>query len=165
MDDATLIQQLLAPVLIIPACGLLILSASARLSALLARIRAMHADRLEVFQSNDEENPRAAAVRAVQLEGLEQQTHAMLRRATMQRNALQLLFCSVGLMAISSLMLGVSVLAPGLDIVAGAAFIAGLVLVLIAMVCCVVEMAGALDPIRYEHKRIESLCDGSKDES
>ena len=95
----------------------------------------------------------------MRFEGLEAQTHRMLRRAALQRNALQLLFLAVMAMGASSLLLGLALVAPFAEWVAGAAFVGGLALVIGAMGYCIAEMSGALTPIRYEHERVEQLCE------
>lgn len=158
MTETELIQRLLAPVLIIPACGLLILSTSARFTSLLARVRSQHAERLEVYRAGPAATDRDAQVLRLRLEGLKVQTTRMLWRIRMQRNALLLLFGAVVCMVLTSLLLGVGVLAPVVEYGAGVFFVLGLLLIAMSMALSMIEVADALTPIRYEHDRVEALC-------
>ena len=155
--DASIIQQILAPVVVISACALLCLSTSARLTAILSRIRGFHQERIEAFQIEPGKDERADRVRAMRLEGLEEQTHRLIRRAALIRNALLLLFFAIICMLISSLVLGLSTIVDGVQPAAIVMFVVGVISMLIAMILSLAEIGAALKTVRYEHSRVASL--------
>lgn len=156
---ARALELLIAPVVIIPACGLLVMSISARLNAVIARIRAMHSERIDVHLKADVSDPRWALVRAMRSEGLDHQSRKMIQRCKSMRLALRLLYATIALLALDSLVLGVGVFVPALQIVAVAIFAVGMVMLFIASVVTFREMGLALEAVGFEHDRVITLCD------
>ncbi len=156
--DSGVIQLLVVPAVIIPACGLLVLSTSARLNAIIARVRVMHGERLSAYVE-PATNGHAGQVRAMRLEGIDDQTTRMLCRARLMRITLLMLFCAVICLVISSLLLGVSIFFDGVDAVAVIIFVGGLLCVLVAMVSSIIEISRALEAVGFEHDRVTKLCD------
>ena len=158
--DATLIELLLAPAVLMPACALLAMSTSARLSAILARIRTLHAQRLASYVELDLGDGRAREVHAVRLEGLEVQSHSLLRRAGIVRVSLLLEYASIAALLASSVCLGVALLAPFAEYVAVGFFVVGLILLSSAVVAAMMDVWQAVRWVRYEHDRVGALAGG-----
>ena len=162
--DGAVIQQILAPAAMIPACGLLLLSSSARMNTVLARIRAFHSERLDVWRSEEASGTRHGRVRELRLEGLEHQTHRLLRRAGLLRLTMLQLFVAVAcnVLAVIGLALVYTLSdASGAGVygVAIGVFVVGLLCMLGAMGTSVLEVARILETVRYEHVRVERLCE------
>jgi len=155
--DATLIELLVAPAVLIPACGLLAMSTSARLSAILARIRDLHRLQLDAFLSLDTDEERAVRVRHVRLEGLEVQARWLIRRASLTRASLMLVYVSVAALLFSSASLGVAVGWPPAGYAAVALFVLGLLVLLASVIVAILDVRQALRWVRYEHDRIGSF--------
>jgi len=162
-----IIQQILAPAAMIPACGLLLLSSTARMNTVLARIRAFHAERLDVWRSNAETGTRDDSVRSLRLEGLEHQTHQLLSRAALLRWTMLQLFGAVACNLLSIVGLALLYLTNHQDAFYTASvmvFVTGIVLVLGSMATSALEVKRILETVRYEHARVECLCDASSAE-
>ncbi len=158
--DATLIELLVAPAVLIPACGLLAMSSSARLSAILGRVRDLHKQRLESYLVHDTEDERAMRVRAVRLEGLEVQAHSLIRRAALTRASLMLNYASIVSLLLSSMTLGVAVAWAPAEYAAMGFFVLGLLILLAAVIVAMLDVRRALTWVRYEHDRVAGLGGG-----
>ena len=160
--DPGTIQQLVAPAVMVPACGLLLLSSTARLNTVLARIRAFHNARLDVWREDADPATRAGKVRALRLDGLNLQTRRLLERAALLRATMILLFASLTCDLIAMLLLGARVVAPEGRLFYDASvgvFMLGVVVLLAAMGTSAVEVWRILETVRYEHGRVNALCD------
>ena len=164
LSDTDTFQQIVAPAVLIPACGLLLMSSTARLNTVLARIRSFHAERLEIWQRVPQPGTPAAAVRALRLEGLEFQAHRLLRRAALLRLSMIQLYLAIGSNLVSALGLLVLFVAPEreqaspLAALPGVAFAIGILLLLGATLTGLLEVTKILETVRYEHERVERLC-------
>jgi len=163
-SDPGVIQQLVAPAVMIPACGLLLLSSTARMNTVLARIRAFHRERLDVWRSDADEGTRDDWVRTLRLEGLQRQTDRMLVRSALLRATMLQLFCAVTCNLLTMIGLGLRLVFGsepiGIYVASVWVFIAGVVCMIGAMVTSVLEVARILETVRYEHDRVEQLCGG-----
>lgn len=154
----TLIQALLAPVVMISACGLLILSTSARQTFLLTRVRTLHRERVEAFLEDPQTlSPRRLAVRRLRLQDIDRQTEQLLGRLRLTRDAMLLLFACIAAMVLSSLAHGLALFASAAEYTAIALFIIGMLCTLAAMLASAVEIARSLEAIRFENARIQDL--------
>ncbi|MEN0020432.1 MAG: DUF2721 domain-containing protein [Planctomycetota bacterium] len=160
--DPGVIQQLVAPAVMIPACGVILLSSTARLNTVLARIRAFHQERLSIWRDEHTPGSRADQVRSLRLEGLQLQTDRMLSRAALLRKTMLQLFIAVVCNLLTVIGLAVRVLVgpepAGLYTAAVIVFMCGIVCMLGAMVTSVLEVGRILETVSYEHDRVESLC-------
>lgn len=160
-DAPTIIQEIVAPAVMIPACGLLLLSSSARMNTLLARIRAFHTERLNVWRDETPSGSRGDALRSLRLEGLESQTHKLLGRARILRTTMLQLFASItcNLLSVLGLALDRALEGPeSLYYVSVGLFLTGILFFLGAMATSVWEVATMLDTVQYEHGRVEKIC-------
>jgi hypothetical protein len=161
--DPGVIQQLVAPAVMIPACGLLLLSSTARMNTVLARVRAFHGERLDVWRHEHDAGSRHDRVRALRLEGLLRQTERLMVRAAFLRLTMLQLFCAIMCNLLSVIGLAVRVVVgpepAGLYTASVAVFLLGIVFMFGAMVTSVLEVVRILETVEYEHDRVGELCD------
>lgn len=160
-SDPGIIQQLVAPAVMVPACGLLLLSTTARMNTVLARVRAFHRERLDAWSRDEAPGSPRARVRELRVEGLEHQTHRLLARARLLRLTMLALFVAIGCFLLAMLLLAARLLAPGSEALYNAAvavFVAGVLVMVGAMLSSGLEVARILETVRYEHDRVEGLC-------
>lgn len=157
--SSTALELLVAPVVIIPACGLLVLSISARMNAVIGRTRGLHRERIDVYLHKEDNDPRWHAVRTMRIEGLDTQADQMLHRCQLMQHGIRLLYGTVICLVITSLLLGLSVEWPALQTTALIVFGVGMFGMLAAMVVGIREVSLALEAVRYEHGRVANLCD------
>lgn len=111
----SVIQSLVAPVIIISACGLLCLALYNRLTAIVSRARAFNKERydlhikLEMIDSDEQHDSGRSEITA-RLEMLSSQVAQVLERAQLIRKALQYLLISILFMLGCSLATGLSVI-------------------------------------------------------
>jgi len=160
MPEPSAIQQIVAPAVMIPACGLLLLSTTARLNSALGRVRAFHHEQLEVWRTEARPGTRTQRVRDVRLQGLGAQGERILRRVWLMRCTMLLLFGAIACNILASLALAGELIAEepmSIRVGAVAVFVAGLLLMLGAMITSAVEVYLAMGSVRYEHERIAML--------
>ena len=158
----SIIQQIIAPATMVPACGLLILSSTVRMNTALGRVRAFHTERLEVWSSSTEPGSRHDAVRRLRLEGLAFQTQRLLRRCRLLQFTMLTLFVAVGCNLLSMIALAVHSAVPdatGLSVVATGLFVLGVLAFLVAVISSIAEVSKILETLGYEHRRVERLCE------
>ena len=151
-----LIALILAPLVLISACGLLCLTFYNRMAVLTARIRSFNAERFELLEKiNQEPPPQPTPTRALhplreRLRGLEAQTEAILYRARLIRRTLVcLVSCIIG-MLLCSLTLGMGLIIPHLDYAALTFFTLGMIAMLLAMITALMELQLSLKPVSLE---------------
>lgn len=148
-----IIQTLVAPAVMISACGLLALAFYNRLAAIVGRARAFAHERyLARRQLHQADDPDLAQ----RLKTLEDQVGRILRRARLMRAALYCLLMTVLLMLGCSLCLGVSLLVIDFESIALVCFLAGVGAMLIGIVFAVLELRHALDPVTVEDATLRS---------
>lgn len=160
MPEATVIQQIVAPAVMIPACGLLLLSTTARLNSTLGRLRAFHHEQLEIWRTDAPPGSRTRRVRDLRLEGLEAQGERLLRRIWLMRTTMLLLFGAITCNILASLALAGEFIAEeplSIRVVGVVVFVIGLLLMLAAMVSSAAEVSMAMGSVRYEHERVRRL--------
>ncbi len=162
MADGTgqIIQELVAPAVMIPAAALLLLSSTARMNVVLARIRTFHREQLDIWCQDPADGSKQAAVRHTRLEGLDHQMHRLLRRAALLRATMLLLFGAITCFLCAMLCLGARFIAPDPDLlyrVSVYLIIGGIGLMLSAMVTSILEVGAILETLRYEHRRVVGL--------
>lgn len=161
MPQATshIIQQLVAPAVMISAAGLLCLALFNRLSTLVARVRAFGVERTNLLRAAGVPGPTLAvnALTRVRLEALEEQTSSLLRRARLIRNAIVLMICGVLCQLACTLLIGLSLAAAWPEVAALAAFVLGVLATAAAMVCVLAELRRSLDDAQSEHRVLEEM--------
>lgn len=153
------LQPLLAPVVIISACGLLIMALNARTMAAQARIRQLHHERLEISEIAAATGI-ATQTQRLRYEGVGSQSNKLLCRLYLMRMALMMMVGCVVLMLVSSIFIG---LESVLDIPLIARFVIGVfVLGILSMlsgaVIFLMELRLSLKEVGYEHERMMGLA-------
>ena len=147
------LSSAVVPVIVISACGLLSLAFYNRLAAVVARLRALHRERLHEQDFLDGPTVRAETIRARHaqvLRMLEVQTTRVVGRARLLRATLLCLLSTIACLTACSLAAGLSVMLPRAVYAATALFITGMLLLLVAVSFAMREMMSALDPIEME---------------
>lgn len=151
------------PVVVISACGLLCLAFYNRLAAVVSRLRSFHRERLQEQVLLDRDSTaatsdEAAARHARMLDVLEEQTAHVTARARLIRSTLMCLLSTIGCLTLCSMLTGLSIFVPGAAGLAVAMFVAGMVLLLVAVGLAVTELRRALDPVELESRFVDSLA-------
>ncbi|MEO1584996.1 MAG: DUF2721 domain-containing protein [Planctomycetota bacterium] len=162
MQNATaeIIQDIVAPAVMIPASAMLLLSSTARMNVVLARIRTFHAEMLDIWCQDPAEGTKQGAVRETRLSGLDHQVDRLLRRARLLRITMLILFAAIGCNLLSVLGLAARYIVDLPSVVQGLSvyvFIAGVLLTLAAMITSVLEVGRILETLLYEHGRVGRL--------
>ncbi|MEN6627269.1 MAG: DUF2721 domain-containing protein [Candidatus Sumerlaeia bacterium] len=175
----TLLQIILAPVVLISACGLLCLALYNRLASIVSRARAFHRERFDVqthlARLGDDADATLAAQLGSRIDILTDQTGQVLARAKQIRNALVCMLLTITCMLACSLLLAslslfgepvqnaatLAFFASGpfylVVIAAGVVFLVGIALMIAAMVLAILELRRALDPVQVEHHELAEL--------
>lgn len=162
------IQLLVAPVVMISACGLLCLALYNRLAAIVSRARTFHKERFDALAQLERSAPGDAPVKTggalvktaplrQRVDLLDAQVDQILWRGALVRNALMLLLATVLCMLGCSLALGLSILSRAFAGVALGLFVLGVVTAIAAIVCAIAELRRALDPVLLEATAIDEL--------
>ncbi|USN98623.1 MAG: DUF2721 domain-containing protein [Phycisphaeraceae bacterium] len=165
-DTAVVISQLVAPVVMISANGLLCLALFNRLATLVARSRAFAKERVELLRAQDQPHPgpTGASLDQIRLEALSAHAARVLKRAQLLRFALQCLLFSVLAMLASSAAIGLSLASHSLWFVALFAFALGVLAMAVGVVLVMTELAQALRDAQLEDRiltQLESLAGNS----
>lgn len=152
------LQPLLAPVVLISACGLMIMALNARTMMSKSRIRRLHHERLEIAELAE----AAGGVTPTQrhrYEGVGNQSDHLLCRLRLMRASLMCMVGCVVLMLISSLFIGIAGINPDwfFDEFAIATFVTGILSMLAGAVTFLIELRLSLQEIAYEHGRMLAL--------
>jgi len=142
------IRLLVAPVVMISACGLLCLALYNRLAVIVARARAFNKERVECVHAlrADPDAPHLAARVAT----LDHQFTVLLLRARLVRAALVALLTTVASMLFCSLALGLMTVVTWAGVAALTVFVVGIVTALAAVAFALLELRRALDPVSVE---------------
>lgn len=130
-DTGTLIQHIqaiLAPAVMVSACGLLLLGMQNKYGRIIDRMRVLTRERLALLSHTGD--PFADR----RLPVIDRQIRDLLRRTRIQHDAVLLLFIAVGLFVLDMLLIGGVKLLPGLHAVPLAVFVLGQVMVLLSAI-------------------------------
>jgi hypothetical protein len=161
MDVLHIIQLLVAPVVMISACGLLCLAFYNRLAVVVNRIRAFNQERLAILDRLDGpaiETPRGDL--RLRAEAIDRQVLEIMKRARLVRNTLVGLVVCIICMVVTSLCVGLSIWLPGMAYVALGVFVAGMLTLLGAMIVALMELQRSLQPVALDRDfmlRLDSL--------
>ena len=123
-----IIQLILAPAVMINACGLLLLATSNKYSRVLNRIRLLNDEKRKLFRKAGEKNFEETQ----RLESLARQIKQLMHRARLVRDAVMCYTGAIALFILTSLLIGLSFLIKGFqsDSAIMIAFLAGLLTIL-----------------------------------
>ncbi len=144
------IQLILAPAVMISACGLLMLGINTKFSNVLNRIRALNEEKRRLISSASDrtlafpENQRLASVA--------RQLQQLLRRAYFVRNSLLCYIAAVALFVITSLLIGVHYFSgmAGLQVAVILMFLVGMISVVMGIVYAALDTKMGYDVVRFE---------------
>jgi hypothetical protein len=155
LNAVQIIQLMLAPAVMINACGLLLLGINNKYSLVVNRIRLLNEEKRRLMIKIGEKAPTTDD--NVRLESIAHQIKALTYRAKLVRNTVLCYTTSVALFVTTSLILGVSsVLALGkLNFLIITTFLLGMTFVFIGIVFAGLETKKGYDIISYEVKTHE----------
>jgi hypothetical protein len=159
-----IVSASVAPVVVISACALMALAFYNRLASIVSRLRGFQRERLaqqeQVHRIERAQPPDEYSLgrgRRV-LENLAEQTRRTLRRARMIRLTLICLLGTIGLLVLSSIFNGLSVVWPQAIVGAAILFLAGMVSLLVGISCALIELLSALDVVESETRLVSNLA-------
>lgn len=147
------IQTILAPAVMISACGLLLLGMQNRYGRINDRMRALARERLELLPK------RGDPIADVRLAAIERQMPDLLMRVRIQHDAVYYLFAAVIAFVVDAFVIAASlfVAAGPFNVAALAVFLVGMGLVLWAMVLSAQEIAISTRAVTLEVEEIMKL--------
>ncbi|NUQ63818.1 MAG: DUF2721 domain-containing protein [Pirellulales bacterium] len=154
------IESFVAPVVMISANGLLCLAFYNRLAVIVNRVRTINKERFDLFArlsaiaAQPQNSPEIAHFQK-RSEVLDELGHQLFTRARMIRDSLVCLLVTVLLMLGCSLVLGVAPLLPSFAWLAPTLFVAGVVVMMLAVLRAIQELRIALSPLAFEHDMLE----------
>ncbi|MGB2868537.1 MAG: DUF2721 domain-containing protein [Bacteroidota bacterium] len=144
------IQLILAPAVMISACGLLLLGISSKFSTILNRIRILNEEKRKLLHQAGKQELQTADNQ--RLESITKQIGRLLSRARLVRNSLFCYFLAVGLFVVTSLLIGldffVNVLPIRYFIIAS--FLTGMVTMFFGVVFGVLDTLKGFEVVRFE---------------
>ena len=155
--DPSIIGELVAPAVMIPACGLLCLSTNARMMSVIGRLRSLHTERVALFVDDPGENPRRKIAREIRFEGVAVQSTHMLHRLNCMRITLMVLFCAIVFLLLCSAGIGLARVVEWCGAFAVLCFIFAGLLMATAMIISLYEVGVGLRALRFEHERMCAL--------
>lgn len=153
MNPHQFISASVTPVVLISACGLIILALYNRLSAILGRIRAFHQQKIELFESRGRKSTRDSHVL---LELINSQIVKVTVKAKMIQKGLFCLLAACLAFLSCSFFSGVSAFHEDLAIVAVIAHLFGLILFACGLGWAIRELVHSLAPLEEESEYLRS---------
>jgi hypothetical protein len=143
-----IIQLILAPAVMINACGLLLLATSNKYSNVLNRIRLLNEEKRKLFKKAGEKNFEETH----RLESLTRQIGRLMHRAELVRNSVMCYTGAIALFIITSLLIGFSFLIRGFqsDFVITIPFLLGLVVVFVGVVYSFLDAKKGFEVVRFD---------------
>lgn len=150
LDAVSIIQLMLAPAIMISACGLLLLGMNNRYSLVVNRIRLLNEEKRRLFLKLGEKP--ASTEDNIRLESIARQISFLVFRVKLVRNSVLCYATAVGLFVLTSLLLGVSSVLPifKLNYFIIITFLLGMLSVFIGVIFAGFETKKGFDIINYE---------------
>ncbi|MCK4880944.1 MAG: DUF2721 domain-containing protein [Bacteroidales bacterium] len=132
-----LIQGMLAPGVMISACGLLLLGMNSKYSLVVNRIRLMNEEKRKIFHQE-----RIDEIDSNRLSNIELQISHLIERISLVRNAVFSYSLAVALFIVSSVLIGVTIKknTPAFDWLIVAFFYAGMFAVFVGIIFAAIEV-------------------------
>lgn len=154
MNTQQLISVSVTPVVLISACGLVTLALYNRLSAILARIRSFHQQKIELLENRQQ---RSTDDRQMLMCLIDSQIAKVMAKATMIQKGLFFLLSAVLAFLFCSLLAAVAVLHETVGVIALATHLIGLVLFAGGIGWALRELVLSLSPLEEESNFLASL--------
>jgi ABC-type sugar transport system permease subunit len=147
-----IIQLMLAPGLMISACGLLLLGMNNKYSLVVNRIRLLNEERRRFFSKAGERE--FSYEETVRLESISKQINELVTRVSLVKNAVLYYTVAVALFVVTSLFIGLLYFfeVTGLNIFVTFLFLCGMISVLIGVIFAATETKKGFDIIKLEVK-------------
>lgn len=162
-EVAQIIQEIIAPVVMISSCAILVSGILARYAELNLRLRAMAAERLQLLRTADGELSLAAtkteAYKVERLTEIDAQAPALLRRHELLHNAVLTTYGAI--LALVLCMFVIAWAAVGrsapLANLALILFLVGMCTLLVGLLFVAIEVRASASAVRYEIRRVLGL--------
>ena len=143
-----IIQLILAPAVMINACGLLLLATSSKYSSVLNRIRLLNDEKRKLFKKAGEKNFEETQ----RLESLSRQIEHLMVRAKLVRNSVMCYTGAIALFIVTSLLIGLSFLIRGFqsDSAIMITFLVGLLVILAGVVFAFLDAKHGYEIVRFD---------------
>ena len=143
-----IIQLILAPAVMINACGLLLLATSNKYSNVLNRIRLLNEEKRKLFKKAGEKNFEET----LRLESLSRQIGHLMYRAGIVRNSVMCYTAAIALFIITSLLIGFSFLIRGFqsDSAITIAFLLGMMMVFAGVIYSMLDAKKGFEIVRFD---------------
>ncbi len=143
-----IIQLILAPAVMINACGLLLLATSNKYSSVLNRIRLLNDEKRKLFKKAGEKSFEDTQ----RLESLARQLGHLMVRAKLVRNSVMCYTGAIALFIVTSLLIGLSFLIHGFqsDSAIMVAFLMGLLVILAGVVFAFLDAMRGYEIVRFD---------------
>lgn len=144
------IQLILAPAVMINACGLLLLGISNRYSMILTRVRGLNEEKRRIALRLGEKH--STPEEAVRIESIVRQIDRLLVRARYARNAVLSYLIGVGTFVLTSLLIGADFFSGFFEVRTAIlpVFLAGILAMMAGVVFAVLDTLKAYDVIRFD---------------
>ena len=152
----TLIQGMLAPGLMISACGLLLLGMNNKYSLVVNRIRLLNEEKRKIFHQEQIDE-----IDSNRLSNIELQISHLIERISLVRNAVFSYSLAVALFIVSSVLIGVTIgeRTPSFDWLIVAFFYAGMFSVFLGIVFAAIEVWKGYRIVKIEISEIYKAVD------
>ena len=143
-----IIQLILAPAVMINACGLLLLATSSKYSSVLNRIRMLNDEKRKLFKKAGEKHFEETQ----RLESLARQLGHLMQRAELVRNSVMCYTGAIALFIFTSLLIGFSFLIRGFqsDDAITITFLVGMVMVFVGVLFSFLDAKKGYEIVRYD---------------
>jgi hypothetical protein len=143
-----LIQWILAPAVMINACGLLLLATSNKYSIVLNRIRVLNEEKRKLAKKLGE----SSFDETLRLESLARQIGHLMDRAKLVRNSVMCYTAAIALFIVTSLLIGGGFFSEVLrsNILIAAAFLLGMVTVLVGVLYAFLDAKRGYEIVRFD---------------
>jgi len=143
-----IIQLILAPAVMINACGLLLLATSSKYSSVLNRIRLLNEEKRKLFRKAGEKSFDETQ----RLESLARQIDHLVSRARLVRNSVMCYTIAIALFIVTSLTIGCSFLVRGFqsDSAIMVMFLAGMTVVLVGIGFSFLDAKKGFEIVRFD---------------
>ena len=156
MNAQQLLSVSVTPVVLISACGLITAALYNRLSAILARIRVYHQQKIGVLEDRKQ---RQTSERKLLLHVMDSQIAKMTAKAKMIQKGLFCLLCAILAFLLCSLLTAVAVLHDSIGVVALVADVIGLTLFASGIGWALKELMLSLSPLEEESSYLQNLTE------
>lgn len=152
MEVSQIIGQVLAPTIMISACGLMLLGLQNKYSNIIDRIRTLNNERRSLRGIQLDE------IKRKRRDSIEQQIPRLLERAKLEKNAILYMYIGVLFFVLTSVFIGIDILFRDfikLESLTSALFMIGLACVFYAAVNAYLEIRNAYDIILIEVSELD----------